>query len=93
MGKDAVGDTKPANQAGKIDADHPGYELTDVNASGVAVFLAGLLGFVIMFFFVCSGTRKTGRPTSGRSPRVPYLRARARTWRAIPRCSRKSYSR
>jgi hypothetical protein len=55
MGKDAVGDTKPANQAGKIDAEHPGYELTDVNASGVAVFLAGLLGFVIMFFFVCYG--------------------------------------
>jgi len=53
MGKDAVGDTKPANQAGKIDAEHPGYELTDVNASGVAVFLVGLLGFVVMFFFVC----------------------------------------
>ena len=53
MGKDAVGDTKPANQAGKVDAEHPGYELTDVNARGIAVFLAGLLGFVVMFFFVC----------------------------------------
>jgi len=55
MGKDAVGDTKPADQTGKVDAEHPGYELTDVNASGIAVFLAGLFGFVVMFFFVCYG--------------------------------------
>jgi hypothetical protein len=55
MGKDVVGDTQPANQSPKIDAEHPGYELTDVNASGVAVFLAGLFGFVIVFFFVCYG--------------------------------------
>lgn len=36
-----------------IDAEHPGYEVTDVNVNGVAVFLAGLFGFVFVFFFVC----------------------------------------
>ena len=53
MGKDAVGDTRPAGEGHSVDAEHPGYELTDVNARGIAVFLAGLLGFVVMFFFVC----------------------------------------
>jgi hypothetical protein len=55
MGKDAVGDTKPAAQAPKFDSEHPGYETTDVNASGIAVFLAGLFGTVIIFFFFCYG--------------------------------------
>ena len=60
MGKDAVGDTKPAGHVpaehgGAVDSEHPGYEVTDVNAGGVAVFLAGLMGFVVMFFFVCYG--------------------------------------
>ncbi len=36
-----------------VDADHPGYETTDVNVSGIAVFLAGLFGTVIIFFGVC----------------------------------------
>jgi hypothetical protein len=35
------------------DADSPGYETTDVNAGGVAVFLAGLFGFVLVFFVFC----------------------------------------
>jgi hypothetical protein len=35
------------------DSDHPGYEVTDVNAGGVAVFLAGLFGFVLVFFLFC----------------------------------------
>jgi hypothetical protein len=39
----------------KRDSDHPGYEVTDVNASGVAVFLAGLLGSVFIFFLLCYG--------------------------------------
>lgn len=30
-----------------------GYETTDVNVGGVAVFLAGLFGFVLIFFFFC----------------------------------------
>jgi hypothetical protein len=37
------------------DADHPGYEVTDVNAGGVAVFLAGLFGSVVIFFLLCYG--------------------------------------
>src|SRR5277367_3328771 len=35
------------------DAESPGYEVTDVNASGIAVFLAGLFGSVIVFFLFC----------------------------------------
>jgi len=30
-----------------------GYEMTDVNAGGIVVFLGGLFGFVIIFFFFC----------------------------------------
>ena len=37
----------------EVDAEHPGYETTDANVGGVAVFLAGLFGFVIIFFGVC----------------------------------------
>jgi hypothetical protein len=37
------------------DSEHPGYEITDVNAGGIAVFLAGLFGSVIVFFFLCYG--------------------------------------
>jgi hypothetical protein len=33
--------------------DSPGYETTDVNVSGVSVFLAGLFGTVIVFFVFC----------------------------------------
>jgi len=35
------------------DADSPGYETTDVNVNGIAVFLAGLLGSVLIFFVFC----------------------------------------
>jgi hypothetical protein len=35
------------------DSDHPGYEVTDVNAGGIAVFLAGLFGSVLVFFVFC----------------------------------------
>jgi hypothetical protein len=31
----------------------PGYETTDVNVSGVSVFLAGLFGAVLVFFVFC----------------------------------------
>ena len=34
-------------------AESPGYETTDVNVNGVAVFLAGLFGFVFIFFIFC----------------------------------------
>lgn len=33
--------------------EHPGYETTDVNISGILVFLAGLAGFVTVFFVFC----------------------------------------
>ena len=58
MGKDNLGDTKPAALSPHIDAEHPGYETTDVHVSGVAVFLAGLFGTVIIFFFFCYGMGK-----------------------------------
>lgn len=35
------------------DADSPGYETTDVNINGVIVFLAGLGGFLVVFFVFC----------------------------------------
>jgi hypothetical protein len=35
------------------DAEHPGYEITDVNVNGISVFLAGLLGSVFIFFILC----------------------------------------
>jgi hypothetical protein len=34
-------------------SEAPGYETTDVNASGVAVFLGGLFGSVLIFFVFC----------------------------------------
>src|SRR5260370_42377538 len=37
------------------DADHPGYEVTDVNAGGVAVFLAGRFCSVFFFFLLLYG--------------------------------------
>jgi hypothetical protein len=37
------------------DSDHPGYEVTDVNTSGIVVFLAGLFGSVCVFFLLCYG--------------------------------------
>ncbi len=43
---------------GEIDSEHPGYEVADVNVSGVVVFLAGLIGFVLVFFVVCFGLGK-----------------------------------
>ena len=35
------------------DSAAAGYEMTDVNAGGIIVFLGGLFGFVIIFFFFC----------------------------------------
>jgi hypothetical protein len=34
-------------------SESPGYETTDVNINGVVVFLAGLGGFLIVFFVFC----------------------------------------
>ena len=35
------------------DSEPPGYEITDVNANGIVVFLAGLFGSVFVFFILC----------------------------------------
>jgi hypothetical protein len=35
------------------DSAKAGYEMTDVNAGGILVFLGGLFGFVVIFFFFC----------------------------------------
>jgi hypothetical protein len=41
------------NSDSAADSKAAGYEMTDVNASGIVVFLGGLFGFVIIFFFFC----------------------------------------
>ena len=35
------------------DPDHPGYEVQDVNVGGIVTFVAGLGGFLIIFFVFC----------------------------------------
>jgi hypothetical protein len=42
-----------AHPAPKHDSEHPGYETQDVSVGGIITFLAGLSGFVIVFFFFC----------------------------------------
>jgi len=39
--------------APKIDDNYPGYEIQDVNVGGISTFLAGLFGFVLIFFVFC----------------------------------------
>ena len=45
----------PHGHAGPRDMENPGYEISDVNVGGVATFLGGLIGFVLVFFGVCYG--------------------------------------
>jgi len=42
-----------AHPVPKIDDNHPGYEIQDVNVTGISTFLAGLFGFVLIFFVFC----------------------------------------
>src|ERR1700743_2484108 len=42
-----------AHPVPKIDSEHPGYEIQDVNVSGIIYFLGGLLASVVVFFFLC----------------------------------------
>ncbi len=37
----------------KRDPENPGYETQDVNVGGIVTFVAGLAGFVVIFFFFC----------------------------------------
>lgn len=51
----------PNQEADKLHGrndEMPGYETTDVNVSGVIVFLAGLMGFLLIFFIFCFGMGK-----------------------------------
>ena len=53
-GADEHGFSKPIpHPAPKQDAEHPGYEVTDVNTGGVVVFIGGLLAFLLVFFVLC----------------------------------------
>jgi hypothetical protein len=61
LGKETLGGTPPQGVPhgnSVIDPEHPGYETTDVNVKGVSVFLAGLFGFVLIFFVFCFGMGK-----------------------------------
>ncbi|ADV84791.1 hypothetical protein [Terriglobus saanensis] len=52
--EDEHGMSKPQpHPSEKFDAEHPGYETTDVNTRGVVVFLAGLMAFLVVFFLLC----------------------------------------
>jgi hypothetical protein len=46
-------DLNPHGAHGPENPDSPGYEITDVNINGVVVFLAGLAGFLVVFFVFC----------------------------------------
>lgn len=50
MGKPEGVEAHPSH---KHDSEHPGYETQDVSVGGIITFLAGLSGFVIIFFFFC----------------------------------------
>ncbi|HEX3571965.1 MAG TPA: hypothetical protein VHU44_14180 [Acidobacteriaceae bacterium] len=49
-GRDIADSSTPGDQ---FNPESPGYETTDVNVRGVAVFLAGLFGSLFVFFFLC----------------------------------------
>lgn len=49
---------QPRGHAGPRSGENPGYETTDVNVSGVIVFLSGLILFVVVFFVFCFGMGK-----------------------------------
>lgn len=50
MGRDVADSSTPGDQ---YNAESPGYETTDVNVRGIAVFLAGLFGSLFVFFALC----------------------------------------
>ena len=56
---DEHGIEKPQpHPAPKTDAEHPGYEVTDVNTKGVVVFMGGMLAFIFIFFVFCYAAGK-----------------------------------
>src|SRR5947199_8948616 len=42
-----------AHPVPSLDGEHPGYEVQDVNVSGIVYFLGGLLASVVVFFVLC----------------------------------------
>ncbi len=48
----------PHGHGGPRSDENPGYEISDINVHGIVVFLAGLSGFVLIFFVVCFGLGK-----------------------------------
>jgi hypothetical protein len=50
--------THSPNDPVNVPAPQPGYEASDVSASGIAVFLAALMAFVVVFFIFCYGMGK-----------------------------------
>jgi hypothetical protein len=42
-----------AHPAQQRDDEHPGYEIQDVNVGGIVTFIAGLSGFIVIFFVFC----------------------------------------
>jgi hypothetical protein len=77
------GKTPIAHDTPVRDPEHPGYETTDVNAGGIAVFLAGLFGSVVIFFFICfalgkvinTGIEKEDGPTTKWNTRSDFAGA------------------
>lgn len=56
--QDPIGPEDTSSKSTNNGQDSPGYETTDVNVGGVIVFLAGLSGFLLIFFFFCFGMGK-----------------------------------
>ena len=56
--QDPLGPEDTGSQSTNDGKNSPGYETTDVNVGGVLVFLAGLAGFILIFFFFCFGMGK-----------------------------------
>jgi len=50
--------THNPNDPVNVSTPQPGYEASDVSATGIAVFLASLLAFVAVFFVFCYGMGK-----------------------------------
>ncbi|AXC10992.1 hypothetical protein ACPOL_1646 [Acidisarcina polymorpha] len=50
--------THSPNDPVNVKTPQPGYEASDVSATGIAVFLASLLAFIVVFFVFCFGMGK-----------------------------------
>src|SRR5271170_1325946 len=50
--------THNPNDPVSVSTPQPGYEASDVSATGIAVFLASLMAFLVVFFVFCYGMGK-----------------------------------